>query len=71
MYVDNDKPKPPYVHQDFPAVVYGAKGAHKLVKDAAERDAAVAAGFSTKAPAPEPEPEAEEAPKPAKPAAKK
>lgn len=51
-YREAEKPNV-YEHQDFPKLVYKGKG-HKSVNNAAEEEAALAAGFSLKPPDPEP-----------------
>lgn len=43
--IDEKKPKPPYVHQDFPRVLY-LDDQTAVVKDAAGEKAATAAGYS-------------------------
>ncbi len=42
---DRAAPKPAYVHQDYPVMLYGPKGEEKKAKDAAGVDALLAKGF--------------------------
>jgi hypothetical protein len=62
MILEKDKKPPaPYVHQDYPRVVYGPKVAHKKVNDADEEKAL---GWSRTPPPPPPDPDAEPAMEP-------